>query len=77
MDRNFRWIVGAGALITAIAAPLPRGWRFGLLSFAASELITAASQYCPLNHALGINTNPENLREAAHHAVNVAKALAT
>jgi hypothetical protein len=75
-DRNTRWVLGAGALIAAVAAPLPRGWKFGLLSFAATELLTAATQYCPVNRALGINTSRERIAQAAETALNVARKVA-
>ncbi len=75
LDRNMRWILGAGALVAGVAAPLPKGWRFGLLSFAAGQLITAATQYCPVNQALGINTKPGRIAGAAKTVAGVAKAL--
>ncbi len=75
-DRNIRWVLGAGALVASLTAPLPRGWRWGLMSFAASELLTAATQYCPVNQALGINTKRGRLARAARTAGRVARAMA-
>jgi hypothetical protein len=76
LDRKARWVLGAGAVLVAVVAPLPKGWRFGLLSFAATELLTAALQYCPMNQALGINTTRQNIKQAVKSAVGVAKQLA-
>ena len=60
-DRNTRWILGGGAVIASLVAPVRLPWRIGLLLFGASELMTAGTRYCPLNEALGINTAPEEL----------------
>jgi hypothetical protein len=43
-----RWILGAGALVAGLAAPLPKGWRISLLGFAASKLIKTMSTAQPL-----------------------------
>jgi hypothetical protein len=76
LDRNLRMVLGAGALIAAISSRLPRGWRLGLLSFAIGELVTTATQHCPINRALGINTNPTKIKKATCAAVGVVRALA-
>ena len=76
-DRRTRWILGTGALVAALTARLPRGWKLGLLSFAATELITAATQYCPVNRALGIDTRRERIAEAVRSATKVARAMAS
>ncbi len=75
-DRNTRWILGSAAAIAALAAPLPKWWRIGLLSFATTELVTAATRYCPVNHALGVNTRRQDLAEATEEAVETAKDIA-
>ncbi len=76
LDRDIRLIVGAAALVTGLTVPLPRGWRIGLFSLAASNLITAATQYCPINQALGINTDRRRIKEATKGAARVARAIA-
>ncbi len=73
-DRNMRWILGAGALVAGVVAPLPKGWRIGLIGFAAGELITAAAEYCPLNQALGINTSPDRIKKATKAAARLVQA---
>jgi len=72
-----RWILGVGTLVAGVAAPLPKGWRIGLLGFAASELITAAAQYCPLNQALGIDTNPDRIQKTTRAAARLVRAATT
>jgi hypothetical protein len=69
-DRNTRWILGASAILAALMTPMARGWRLGLLAFGAAQLITAASSYCPLNEALGIDTQSplEKVEELADEA---------
>jgi hypothetical protein len=45
------------ALLSAAAlGPLPAKWRALLGGLGAIGVATAASQYCPLNAALGIDT---------------------
>ncbi len=61
-DRNTRWILGTGALVAGLIAPVRRSWRIGLLAFAATELVTAGTRYCPVNQALGVNTAAEGLK---------------
>lgn len=72
-DRNIRWMVGAGALMAGLIAPLNRSWRIGLLAFGASELFTAGARYCPVNELLGVNTAPEGLKSEVR---STAKSLA-
>jgi len=60
-DRNVRWIVGAGALVAGMLAPVRLPWRLGLLALGASNLITAGTRYCPMNEVLGVNTTGEGL----------------
>lgn len=72
-DRNTRWIVGTGAILLSLAAPLPKGWKVGLLAFGATELLTGTSRYCPVNELIGVNTNYTGPREMARslaHAVS-------
>ncbi len=61
-DRNLCWIVGTGALMAGVFAPLRLPLRLGLLAFGASELITASTRYCPVNEMLGVNTTGEGLK---------------
>ena len=76
-DRRMRWGLGATALVVALTAPIPRGWRISLVSFAATEFLTAGTRYCPLNQALGINTRTQDLKEAVEGAAHQAASLAT
>jgi hypothetical protein len=71
-DRNTRFIVGAAAMIAGATAPLPKSWKLGLIAFGATELITASTRYCPLNDALGINTQRGELIERTKSAVKDA-----
>lgn len=43
-------------LAAAAFAPVGRSWRLGLMALGAMEVITGALRYCPVSHALGINT---------------------
>jgi hypothetical protein len=61
-DRNVRWMVGAGALVAGMLAPVRLPWRLGLLALGASNLITAGTRYCPVNEMLGMNTTAEGLK---------------
>ncbi len=75
-DRNTRWVLGSAAAIAALAVPLPKWWRIGLLSFATTEFVTAATGYCPVNQALGVDTRSQDLAEATAEAVETAKDIA-
>lgn len=55
-ERNVRLGTGAALLGAAAFAPVNRGWRIGFAVLGAAQLITGARQYCPLWHALGIDT---------------------
>jgi hypothetical protein len=50
--------LGMGTVLLGVAAfaPLSRGWRIGLAAFGVMELVTGASRYCPVWHAMGIDT---------------------
>ena len=61
-DRNVRWMIGAGALVAGMLAPVRLPWRLGLLVLGASNLITAGTRYCPVNEMLGMNTTGEGLK---------------
>ena len=72
-DRNMRWILGSAAVAAAITGRVSTGWRVALIGFGATELITAATRYCPLNEAMGINTAYAGaLEEAAEVAESIA-----
>ncbi len=75
-DQSTRFILGSAAILAAVAAPIPKGWRFGLLSFALAQLLTASTRYCPVNHALGIDTRKQDLAEAADEAMETAAEIA-
>ena len=62
-DRSARFILGGAFLAAGLLGPFRAPWRVALLALAATELLTASSQYCPMNQALGINTNREALPE--------------
>lgn len=57
-----RWVVGSGALVAAVLAPVRWPLRLGLLALGASELITAGARYCPVNEMLGLDTTGEGLK---------------
>ena len=73
-DRNLRLILGAGALLACLAAPMRRSWKIGLLTFAASELLTGTTRYCPVNEALGINTSRRPLTRVVKGAIHALSA---
>lgn len=56
IDRVARFVVGFGLLGVVLFAPIGIVWKAvaGLISVVA--LATAATHYCPLNAALGVNT---------------------
>jgi hypothetical protein len=60
-DRNMRLILGTTALVAGLVAPIRRSWKIALLTFAATELFTGNSRYCPVNEALGVNTSRRTL----------------
>jgi len=72
-DRNLRWILGTGAIVTSVLAPARLPLRLALLAFGATELLTAGTRYCPVNELIGVNTAAEGvgpeLRSAAHSLV--------
>lgn len=70
-DRNLRWVLGGTAALAALTTKIPLGLKIGLLVVGPAELITASARYCPLNQALGIDTNKQNPREAAETALAV------
>ena len=56
-DQKIRMIGGAALLGAAAFAPLSRNWRIALGACGAFELITGAMRYCPVWHAVGVDTN--------------------
>lgn len=50
--------IGAGVALLAAAAfaPVSRGWKIGLGALGAAQIVTGMTTFCPLWHALGINT---------------------
>ncbi len=75
-DRNLRLACGTSAVLAALVIPLPKSWKIGLLTLGATELLTATTRYCPLNHALGVNTKYQRLTDAARQVADNIKALA-
>lgn len=72
-DRNTRWIVGAGAVLAGLFAPLPKSWRVGLLGLGTAQIVTAAAQYCPVNQMLGIDTrHAESAKELVRGVARAA-----
>ena len=55
-EQRFRLFFGTGLLAVAAFAPVSRGWKIGLATIGAAELITGTLRYCPVSQALGINT---------------------
>lgn len=65
VEREVRAGVGLALLSAAALGPLPAKWRAALAGLGAIGVATAASQYCPLNAVLGIDTcHPPRLRGA-------------
>lgn len=54
-EQSVRISAGAAAVIAALAVPLPRTARIGLLVFGIAELVTGATRYCPVKQLLGMN----------------------
>ncbi|MBU0620313.1 MAG: DUF2892 domain-containing protein [Gammaproteobacteria bacterium] len=55
-DRIGRYVLGVVLLLVGMAAPLSAMWQTVVFVVAAIALLTAAVQYCPVNHLFGINT---------------------
>lgn len=75
-DRNLRFIVGGAALAAVLGVPMKSGWKALLAAVGISELVTASTEYCPLNEAMNINTRRQSLPEAAENAAEEALAYA-
>jgi hypothetical protein len=56
VEREVRGALGLALLAAASVSPLPVRWRALLAGLGAVGVATAASQYCPLNSVLGIDT---------------------
>ena len=56
VEREVRAGVGLALLSAAALGALPVRWRAVLAGLGAMGVATAASQYCPLNSVLGIDT---------------------
>lgn len=63
-DRKVRMAAGLVLLGAAAMAPLGRRWKGMMAAAGAESLITAATGYCGVNHAMGVNTarRPGRLR---------------
>lgn len=55
-EQKIRFAPGATLLAAAAFAPVSRGWKIGFAVFGASQIITGAMSYCPLWHAIGVDT---------------------
>ena len=55
-EQNFRVAAGGALLAAAALAPVSTAWRITFAALGAGELITGITRYCPVSHALGINT---------------------
>jgi hypothetical protein len=51
---------GTALLAAAAFAPVSRGWRIGFAALGASQVVMSAMSFCPLWHALGIDTRRQN-----------------
>jgi hypothetical protein len=56
VEREVRAGIGLALLAASSVSPLPARWRALLAGLGAIGVATAASQYCPLNTVLGIDT---------------------
>jgi hypothetical protein len=57
MDRDMRFIAGGGLIAAALMSRIGAPWRIAALLLGVSELISAATQYCPVNAFLHVDTN--------------------
>ena len=64
-ERTIRLAAGTGMLAAAAFAPIGRNWRIALGILGAMEIATGSARYCPLWHALGVNTNRSGQAELA------------
>lgn len=55
-DRSLRTGVGTALVTAGLTAPTDARWRAALIGVGSIALITAATQYCPMNAAVGLNT---------------------
>ena len=56
VEREVRAGIGLALLAASSVSPLPARWRALLAGVGAIGVATAASQYCPVNSVLGIDT---------------------
>lgn len=64
-EQKVRLALGAGFVAAAIAAPVSRGWKIGLAAFGVSQIAMGAARFCPLWHALGVNTLDDRFHRRA------------
>lgn len=55
-ERNIRLAGGLAVIGLGLFAPFNKAGRIAAVSIGAAEVITGLTRYCPVNHALGINT---------------------
>jgi hypothetical protein len=55
-DRKVRIATGIALLGAAALAPVGRRWKGMMAAMGAETLMTAATGYCAMNQALGVNT---------------------
>lgn len=58
LDRVLRLLFGTAFLAVGLFADVTLGWRIASFVLAAIGLGTALLRYCPVNHALGVDTRP-------------------
>ncbi len=55
-DRSLRTGLGTALVTAGLTSSTDARWRAALIGIGSVALITAATQYCPLNAAVGLNT---------------------
>jgi hypothetical protein len=55
-DRTIRWVIAAVFLAIAFFIQFPGWWTAVPAAIGLAALATAVLRYCPLNHALGVDT---------------------
>lgn len=72
IDRTARYILGGAAMAVAVLAPLALRWKMASGILGAIGLATAATQYCPANDLLKVDTGaPERLDEESEHLLTM------
>lgn len=61
-EQRIRLVAGTALIAAAIGAPVSRGWRMTFAGLGIMEIVTGSSRYCPMWHALHVNSLGGKLR---------------